>query len=83
MVHAQVLGKRDVDLQPGDALSVGQFVAAWAALGVDVSRDMADAVYNKYGHTSAGRLPVKARGPGYYNEHFSSSGSGGGSQCTS
>lgn len=54
----QVLGKKDIELGVRDTLSTSQFAAAWTSLGVSISPGYVDAVFNKYGQTSRGMLPV-------------------------
>ncbi|KAL6747740.1 WD40-repeat-containing domain protein [Haematococcus lacustris] len=55
---AKVLGKQEVELVEGDKMSSAQFMAAWAALGVQVSPDLARAMFIKYGQDVRGAMPV-------------------------
>jgi hypothetical protein len=58
----QVLGRsNDVELTAQDMVSVPQFSEVWKALGVAVKQSHAEALFNKYGQTSRGLLPVMVR----------------------
>ncbi len=41
-----------------DAMTRRQFSSVWATLGVDVEPALVDALFNKYGHTAQGLMPV-------------------------
>jgi hypothetical protein len=53
---ADALKKRHCDVN--DTVRVEQFQAAWKSLGIVVDKEQAMAIFNKYGQTNLGRLPV-------------------------
>jgi len=57
----QVLGKKDVHVGVQDTVSTSQFAQIWSSLGLRISSGYVDAIFNKYGHNSHGRMPIMVR----------------------